>query len=468
MIKDIEYKYLLVAIYTAVLFLDRLDVSIVNVTLPTLVNYFHASIEETQWVSTAFLLALAISIPISGWLGDKFGLKKVFVLAIALYGIGSSLCAFSPNMLFIIILRFIQGMGGGMLIPVGMAMVYRAFQHSEYAHVTSITFIPSLLAPAIAPFFGGLMLQLWGWQSVFLIVGPICLLAAIASMLIIKEQKHAVGPLDWGGFILGASFLISLLYCISVLGKNGLNNTTIILLLIALSLITALILHEKHSSHPLINLNFFKSHLFVQANLIQLAFQICHYGAIFLIALYLQTGIGFTTVNSGLILGLQAIGAMLSCRYSGKLFNQYGPAFPLSLGLIGIAFFTPLVLYITTPDQAVLASVLLFIRGIFLGLCGTAIQTASIIDFEKTTVGRVSSIFTATRQIAISIGICLSSLFISYGLYQNDTDMFSIDPGMTYDIFHYAFYMLSVVAIFGILVTRTIDNQSVLNKMQHE
>src|SRR6185437_13429414 len=142
-IKDIEYKYLLVGIYTVVLFLDRLDLSIVNITLPTLARTFHASIEETQWVSTAFLLALAISIPISGWLGDRFGVKKVFILATALYGLGSALCGFAPNIFVIIALRFIQGIGGGMIIPVGMAMVYRAFPYSEYAHITTLTFIPS-------------------------------------------------------------------------------------------------------------------------------------------------------------------------------------------------------------------------------------------------------------------------------------------------------------------------------------
>ncbi|MDF2939627.1 MAG: drug resistance transporter, EmrB/QacA subfamily [Gammaproteobacteria bacterium] len=466
--REFEYKYLLVGIYTVVLFLDRLDLSIVNITLPTLAKTFHASIQATQWVSTAFLLALAISIPISGWLGDRFGVKKIFMLAIALYGLGSALCAFAPNISVVIGLRFIQGLGGGMIIPVGMAMVYRAFPCSEYAHITTITFIPSLLAPAIAPFFGGLMLELWGWQSVFLIVGPICLAAIVASFFIIKEHKYKVGSLDWGGFVLTAAFLGLLLYAISTMGKDGLTTSGLILLGLALCLVSVLILHERQSTHPLINLNFFKSHLFVQANLIQLAFQICHYGAVFLIALYLQVGIGFTAVTSGLVLGLQALGAMLSCRYSGKLFKQYGPSLPLTFGLLGLSVITPLILYINDPSQAILGASMLFVRGIFVGLCGAAIQTSSIIDFDKSFVGRVSAIFNATRQISISLGLCLSSLFVTYGLYQNEINLFSVDESTAYDVFHYAFYMLSVVAIFGVLVARTIDNQSVLDKLQSE
>ncbi|MDO8954714.1 MAG: DHA2 family efflux MFS transporter permease subunit [Gammaproteobacteria bacterium] len=466
MIKNIEYKYWLVIIYTVVLFLDRLDLSIVNITLPTLAQYFNASITQTQWVSTAFLLALAISIPISGWLGDKFGLKKVFIIAISLYGASSSLCALAPSMNIILALRFLQGIGGGLIIPVGMTLVYRAFHPSEYARITAITFLPSLLAPALAPFIGGILLQSLGWQWVFSLVGPICLVAVVAALLIIKEQKHDVKPLDWLGFILASAFLIMLLYSVSILEKHGLDAYTVSLLLTTLCLIIGLILYEKRCPHPLINLNFFKSHLFVQANLIQLAFQISHYGAIFLIALYLQLGLGFTVMQSGLILGLQAIGAMLGCHYSPKLFNRFGPSFPLAIGLLGISISTPLILCLTSPDQIMLGIGLLVCRGIFIGLCGPAIQTSGMLDFDNKHVSRASAIFTAGRQISISIGLCLSSLLISYGLAQNEVRLSDISPSIAYAIFHYAFFMISIASILGAIVTLTIDNRSVLNKIK--
>jgi MFS family permease len=149
MFKAIEYKYIVAVIYTCVLFLDRLELTIVNITLPTLAYYFHVPITRTEWISNSFLLALAIIIPISGWLGDKFGNKKVFTIATAVFGLASLLCAFSPNLWFMISMRFIQGLGGGAIIPVGMTMLYRLFAPAEYASITSFTFIPSLIAQAL-------------------------------------------------------------------------------------------------------------------------------------------------------------------------------------------------------------------------------------------------------------------------------------------------------------------------------
>lgn len=465
MIKNIEYKYLLVIIYTVVLFLDRLDISIVNVSLPTLAHYFHAGINLTQWVSTAFLLALAISIPISGWLGDRFGMKKVFIIAISLYGLSSVLCAVVPFIYGIFVLRFIQGIGGGMLIPVGMTMVYRAFHPSEYAHITAITFLPSLLAPALAPFIGGIILQYADWQWIFLLPGPICLGIIIASKVLMKEQKQAVEPLDWGGFILGAVFFILLLYSISSLDKVGIDYTNGGLIFLTIAIGMYLLYYEKHTANPLINLQYFKSRLFVQANLIQLSYQICHYGAILLIAAYLERGLGFSALYTGLIIGLQALGAMLGCRTSPKLFNRFGPGLPLSIGLLGIALTTPLLLVLNSSDQVAVAGAILIVRGVFIGLCGPAIQTAGIIDFGKIKVSRVSALFIAGRQISISLGVCISSLLISYGLYQSQATLESIDPTTAYNIFHYAFYMLSIVAIMGLLISSTINNQAILRKI---
>ncbi|MBV9576587.1 MAG: MFS transporter, partial [Gammaproteobacteria bacterium] len=170
--KVIPYRYIVATIYACVLFLDRLDLTIVNITLPTLAKYFNVSITQTEWVTNGFLLALAISIPISGWLGDRFGDKKVFIIATTIFGIASFLCAYSPNLLTMVALRFLQGIGGGIIIPVGMTMVYRVFNYSEYASITSFIFLPTLIAPALAPSLGGLLIQFASWQWVFLFAAP--------------------------------------------------------------------------------------------------------------------------------------------------------------------------------------------------------------------------------------------------------------------------------------------------------
>lgn len=466
--KRIQYKYLVALIYTCVLFIDRLDLTIVNITLPTLAKYFRVPIAQTDWVSTGFLLALAISIPISSWLGEKFGIKKIFIFSTAIFGIASLLCAFSNSIFMLSSFRFIQGIGGGMLIPTGMTMVYSSFEPHEYASVTSFTFLPSLLAPAIAPALGGAITHFWGWKWVFVFAFPICLFAVIISLLVLKEMDSLQKkPLDLKGFLFSSAALALLLYSISSLGKYGFVFGTNASIGLTIIFIYLFIKQEASVPHPLIDLKFFQHKLFVQSNLIQLAFQVCHFGSIFLIGMYLQVAVGMSAMVAGLVMGMQAFGAICTSRYSVKLFNDFGPTRPIVWGFIGIIIFTLAILCIQTPGQVFLGCAILFLRGIFSGLCGTPIQTTSIIDFNKADVGRASAIFNAGRQVSISLGIALSALLISYGFRVNQlTQVTILGRGLGYEGFHYAFMMIPVAAFLGIVFAMKINNAKVLEKVQ--
>lgn len=461
---SIEYRFIVAAIYVIVLFLDRLDITIVNITLPTIAAYFHVPITQTEWVNNAFLLALAISIPVSGWAGDRFGVKKVFIIATAIFGLTSLLCAFSPNLLFMIIMRFLQGLGGGMIIPVGMTMVYRVFQQSEYASITSYIFIPTLIAPAIAPSLGGLIIYYFNWQWVFLFAAPICFVAVILSVLVLNEQiTDGTESLDWGGFFLSASALIFILSFISALGKYGLDITTVGLMLGGIFFSYMFLHHEKSTSVPLIDIKFFRHKLFLQANLIQLVFQMIHFGSIFLVGMYLQVGVGMSALVAGLIMGMQAVGAICISRYSVKLFNRYGPGLPIIIGFMGVGIITPCILLITVPNMIFFGCTLLFMRGIFSGLCGTPIQTTSIIGFDKADVSRASAIFNAGRQVSISLGIALSSLLISYGFKSNGIALtHPIISSASRMAFNDAFMCTSLIALLGIVITMCVDNKKIL------
>lgn len=459
----VEYKYLVAAIYACVLFLDRLDLTIVNITLPTLATYFKIPITQTEWITNGFLLALAIGIPISGWAADRFGTKNIFILATSIFGLASLLCAYAPNVIIMVLLRFVQGIGGGMIIPVGMTMVYRAFEVSEYASITSFVFIPTLVAPAIAPALGGAIIHFVNWQWVFIFAAPICLIAVLLSIFILKEGKIDDTPtLDWGGFLLSTIALVFILYSLSSLGKNGFSFITIISIIIAILFSIFFISYEKHQLAPLININFFKNKLFLQANLIQIAFQICHFGSIFLIGMYLQIGVGMSALISGLIMGMQALGAICTSRYSVKLYYQYGPGLPIIIGFIGVAIFTISILMIRNAQAVILGCVILFIRGIFSGLCGTPIQTASVVGFNKFEVGRASAVFNAGRQVAISLGVALSSLLIAYGFKIHHANLSQTKALGYMSAFYYAFAMIPLIACLGIFITSKMNNKEIL------
>jgi len=451
----LSYKYLLALIYTVVVFLDRLDLTIVNITLPTVAKTFHVPVVSTDWVNLAFLLALAIAIPISTWLAERFGYKRIYILAMSLFGFGSTLCAFAPNLDTLIFLRFIHGLGGGLLIPVGATMIYRTYDRAEYASITSYIFLPALVAPAIGPFLGGLMLDWVSWRLVFFFSGPICLFIALVSAFYLKEMPHTQKkPLDLYGFLLSAAMLIIVFYAFSLLGKDQIMLALGLLIFILLPLLFVFIRIEKHTQYPLIELNFFQNKTFVKANLIQLCFQTCHFGAIFLVGLFLQMGVGLSATMAGLIMGMQAFGAMAVSRYSVKLFNQYGAKLPIAVGLLGVAVLTPMILWI---HQGVLifALILFFVRGLASGLCGTPIQTLSVIGFSKDDLPSVNTVFNACRQVSISFGVALSSVLVGLSLQTLNLKPDSLIPKEeVMHVFGFGFWILPIIALIGIVLLK--------------
>ncbi|MES2204045.1 MAG: DHA2 family efflux MFS transporter permease subunit [Pseudomonadota bacterium] len=462
-----NYKFIIATIYTIVLFLDRLDLTIANITLPTIARYFDVSIVVTDGISLSFLLALAISIPLSAWLGDHFGLKRIYILAMLLFGLGSTLCSVSTSLNQLIFLRFLQGLGGGLLIPVGMTMIYRAYDKSEYASITSFTFLPSLVAPAIAPFLGGLILDSFGWRFVFLFSGPICLFLAILSAYLLEEEPYKrQSSFDWFGFVLGEMILMDIFYGLFLLGKNGFSATAIITGLICPPLIWLFIKIEQQTTHPFIDLSFFKNKTFYRANLIQICFQICHFGAIFIIGLFLQAGIGFSATLAGLMMGMQAVGAMMTSRFSVKLFNQYGGKLPIIIGFLGIAVTTPLILLIDKSSMLYYGILLFLVRGFFSGLCGTPIQTLSVIGFEKQDIGSINSIFNICRQAAISLGVAVSSILVAIGLHFTKlTGTDNIQLNEAFSVFSYGFFIIPIIALAGIFITSQLGgNPPLMNK----
>ena len=463
LISNASYKRNVAIIYAVALFLDRLDLTIVNITLPTISKAFNVSIVTTDWISISFLISMAIFIPISSWLGERFGLKRVFIFSLFLFGLGSTLSSLAPNIHILITLRFIQGIGGGMLIPVGMTFVYRLYPRSEYASITSYTFIPALIAPAIAPFIGGVLLTLIGWRYVFLFSGPICLIVAVISIFILREfDRIKPNKFDWLGFIIVSIFFIEIFILFSKLGdKNNFGSNIIYMLGTLPVLLIFFIIREKYAEHPIIKLDFFRKKIFNKAILIQLCFQSVHFGGFFLVGMYLQIGADISAIWTGIIIGMQAVGAMLVSRFSVRLFKK-SERFPIILGFLGVAIISPCVLLIHSQNYLLLGLVIFFVRGIFSGLCGTPIQTLSVIGFDKNDIGSVSAIFNIFRQVSISFGVAISSLLIGIGLEGtsdwNTGETMNLHQSLS--VFSYGFIAITVIALIGSMIAITIKPKS--------
>lgn len=447
-----KYQAIVISIYVSVLFLDRMDVTIVNVAMPTFARVFNVNVTDTEWIATSFLLALALIIPLSGWLSNRFGTKNVFIFAVSMFTVGSFLSALAWSLPSLVFFRVIQGIGGGVLLPVGMALTYRTFPRRQFAKVANYTLMPTLTAPAIAPAVGGFFLTHASWHYLFLINVPIGLAALVLSLFYLEEDRVATTPpLDAMGFVLSALSLILLLYVISRTGHMGFSDPVVQCGFAGFLLFTSFfIYHEKRTPHPLIDLKFFKIPLFIQANLMQVALQICYFGSVFLIALYFQMEVGMNPMESGLSMLVQPLGTILMLPISARFFNRYGPKYAMIFGMLGLAGTTLLILLVTHPSQIALAAGIMFIRGLVIGCVNGPIQASSMFDIQKEDTPSASTIFSAGRQVAISLGIALSSMLLSWK-------------------FSYAkvFFVIAMVALCGSLIAATVNNQKIRDKIKH-
>jgi EmrB/QacA subfamily drug resistance transporter len=234
--------------------MEFLDTTIVNVTLPTLATTFHVPTSDVSWIVTSYLLSFAVVIPLSGWLGDRFGTKRTFLAALVFFTLGSALGSVAWNVSSLLVFRVLQGIGGGMLTPVGSAMLYRAFSPHERAGVAALTALPIVIAPTLGPVVGGYLVQYHSWHWIFLINVPVGVVGFVSAARVLHEHREATaGRFDVPGFGLAALALVGLSYALETAGTHSVRDPVVLLTwsigLVALALF---IVAELRVRHPLI------------------------------------------------------------------------------------------------------------------------------------------------------------------------------------------------------------------------
>ncbi len=456
----IEHKYIVAIMYAAVLFLDKLDLTIVNIALPTIAEHFHVLVTETQWVNNGFLLALSLSLPISAWMSGRYGSKRVFIYATAAFGLSAALCALAPNLSFLVSMRSIQGWSIGLLVPIGMTMIFRIFDPSEYARISSYIFIPSLIAPALAPMLGGFMVHYLNWRGIFLCATPICVIIIVYAYSVLKEHRIPNKlPLDSWGFVYFGGVLLLIFHLLFDLGMHLPTWRIGIELISALVLGYLFVCQEKKCAAPLIHLDFFRKKWFVHISLIQICFQISHLGSLFIIAIYLQMNVGYSGMLPGMMMSTQALGVICSSHFAGKLFEGYSEKLPISLGLIGIGITTPLILCVDAASPIWLGFGILFVRGLMSGLCGAPIQAIAITEVSNEQISQAAATFNIMRQLALSLGIALTALLLDMGIHADDQSLLLNQHKF---VFYSPFVLISFSAWWGVWIIMRINKASLM------
>lgn len=388
-------------------FMAILDSSIVNVALPKLMAIFGVGADRIQWVMTAYLLVSGVVIPVTGFLGDRFGYKRLYIYTLISFTIGSALCAIAWSNSSLVAFRVIQAAGGGMMIPVSMAMIFRIVPQQKIGMALGVWGITAMLAPAIGPTTGGYLVDNFSWQTIFTINLPIGIVMSILAGLVLQETEIRQDlKFDLPGFLFSGLGCFALLLALSEGQDKGWTSQYIVTLLVSsFFLLLLFVLWELQTPQPMLDVRLLLNPVFAASQTVTAFLTIGLFAAIFLIPIYAQNLMGLTPLQTGLLLMPMALMSGIMMPISGKLYDKIG-AFPLCAVGITILIVTTYKLHVIDLNTSYRwLQVMLMIRAAGMGLMMMPITTAGMNTLPPFLSGRASAINNLVRQISASLGI---------------------------------------------------------------
>jgi EmrB/QacA subfamily drug resistance transporter len=392
-----------------------LDTTIVAVALRTLSIDFHSSVSTIQWITTGYLLSLAVVIPVSGWAIHRLGAKRVYMTSLALFVLGSLLCSFAWSATSLIIFRVLQGLGGGMIMPVGQAIMARTAGPQRMSRVMGIIGVPQLLGPILGPVLGGLIVSNTSWRWIFIVNVPIGLVALwLSRSFLVPTPSDRDHRFDLPGFALLAPGLALVVYGLSEVGVvGGFHGQSVWgSLIVGLALSAAFVARSFRAPEPLMDMRLFRDRTFSIATIGIFLTGATLYGTMFLLPLYYQIDRGEAAWRTGLLLAPQGIGAALAMRLAGSLADKYGPRYVAAAGLVVMGLGTFVLTTVSATTSYVLLASTLFVRGIGLGGAMMPVIAASYRNLRHDQVPRATSATNIIRQIGGSLGVAVFAVVL--------------------------------------------------------
>jgi EmrB/QacA subfamily drug resistance transporter len=442
-------KRLLPWLIAVAFFMESLDTTILNTGVPTIAAALHVAPLSMKSVLASYTLSLAVFIPISGWMADKFGTRRVFSSAIGLFTLGSFLCGMSSNIHVLVACRILQGCGGAMMVPVGRLTMVRTFAKSELIRAMSFVAIPALIGPMLGPIAGGLIVGYLHWRLIFFVNIPIGLIGLYLVYQHLPDYREHTDPLDVAGLILFGSGVGLLSYVLEVFGEHTLNTMEILgLLAVSFALLAGYGLHATRTSHPMLRLALFRIRTFRASVVGSFVTRLGIGGIPFLFPLLYQVGLGFSPIQSGLLMMPQAIAAMSLKPAMPRILARFGYRAVLVSNTLLIGFQILVFANIGKHTPVWLIVTEVFFYGFCTSLQYTSMNTLVYADVTEEQASSASSIASTVQQMAISFGVASASLVTAFFIPDRHT---SNGAEFIHGV-HRAFFVLGGMTILSTIV----------------
>jgi DHA2 family multidrug resistance protein len=411
-----RYRYIIAITVSLASVLELLDTSIVNVAIPHMMGTLGATLDEIAWVSTGYIVANVIILPITGWLSAYFGRRRYFAVSIGVFTVASFLCGNSHTLAELVIFRIIQGLGGGALLSTSQAILYEEFPRAEYGTAMAIFGIGVMVGPTLGPTLGGYITDAYGWPWIFYINIPFGMLALALTLSFIQDSRHQqrAERVDYVGLLLlaaGIGALQTMLERGERLDWFDSGQVTTLAIVSAMSLV-AFVWHELRTEHPVVDLRILKSRQLAVGVVFGAVLGICLYATVFVLPVYLQNLQGFTAEQTGFVILPGALASALTMAVMGRLYSKIGERLSI---LMGVSLFLLSMwkhAHFTTDSGMQDFFWPLIFRGVGLGLIFVPLTNLALADLPMSRIPNGTGLFNLMRQLGGSVGIALSATLV--------------------------------------------------------
>jgi EmrB/QacA subfamily drug resistance transporter len=402
-----------------------LDTTIVNVALETLSRDLKAPLSTIQWTSTGYLLALATVIPLTGWMSERYGSKRIWMISVALFGLGSVLCGLAWDAGSLILFRVLQGFGGGMIMPVGMSVLTQTAGPTRVGRVMSVIGVPMLLGPVLGPVIGGLIVDNASWRWIFYVNVPIVLVALVAARRLLQADSGRAsdrgGALDWRGLLLLSPGLGGIVFGLSELETQGGIGHPLAYgpMLAGVVLVALFVRHALRARRPLIDIRLFGSPAFSAAAATTFLVGAALFGAMIILPLYYQVARGQSPLHAGLLMAPQGLGAAMVMPLAGRLTDRVGGGRVAVVGIVLATLGTLPFLFVGANTPYGLLAGTLVVRGF--GLAGTMMpaMAAAYAVLDRAAVPRATSALNVLQRVGGSMGTAVLAVVLQHQIGAN-------------------------------------------------